>query len=117
MVAGHANAQLCLHPIRHNFLAVWGSQHGLFQPSKTWAAGMRRFFAGQLAEVVNDVNAAIDAQEIGQALPPFAAWAVGKTGKVSSALELLYEVRQRQEFIDIREKLDGLQVLFDEGKS
>lgn len=114
LIAGQANAQLCLHPIRHNFLAAWGAQKGLFSPSKTWAAGLRRFFSGQLSQVVNEVNAAIDAQEIGQELPPFAAWAVGKTGKVSSALELLYEQRQRPEFVEIRKKFDDVHALFAE---
>ncbi|KDA01016.1 MAG: hypothetical protein V7651_12055 [Hyphomonas oceanitis] len=115
LVASQANAQLCLHPIRHNFLAAWGGQKGLFQPSKTWANGMRRYFSGKLAEVVNEVNSEIDAQEIGLELPPFAAWAVGKTGKVSSALELLYERRQHNDFVAIRQKFDEIHSLFAEG--
>ncbi len=115
LIASHANAQLCLHPIRHNFLAAWGTQKGWLTPSKTWSAGMRRFFSGQLEQVVNEVNSAVDAQEIGQELPPFAAWAVGRTGTVSSALDFLCEQRQNPQFVAIRQKLDEVQTLFVEG--
>lgn len=117
LIACQANAQLCLHPIRHNFLAAWGVKKGVLQPSKTWENGMRRYFSGQLATVVNEVNSDIDAQEIGLELPPFAAWAVGRTGRVSSALELLNERRQHEDFVAIRQKFDELHQLFGEGQT
>lgn len=115
LLASQADAELCLHPIRHNFLALWGVQKGLFSPSNGWARRMRDFFSGELARVVNDVNSSTDAQEIGLTLPPFAAWAVGRTGKVSMALELLYETRLKSEFVSMRQKFDEIRMLLATG--
>lgn len=111
LLSGHFDASVCLHPIRHNFLAQWTSQEKIVKVSDVWRQKLTSFFSGEAAAAINAINAASEATEIGIDLPLFAAWAVGKTGNVSDAISFILDIRQNPEAVALRQHLNELDEL------
>lgn len=93
LVAGNFGTAFCMHPIRHNFVNSLAKEKPIFGQSKIWRDQFREFFGKNAKEAVNKINAATEATEIGIMMPLFAAWAVGKAGNVTAAIDRVLDIR------------------------
>ena len=111
LTSAHFGSASCLHPIRHNFLNRWSLHDGVINSSEAWRQRLASFFGTQAREAVNAINAVADATEVGAELPLFAAWAVGRAGNVSSAIDFLLEIRVTADAIGLRQKLQEIEAI------
>ncbi|MEM8985435.1 MAG: hypothetical protein AAGC95_01820 [Pseudomonadota bacterium] len=108
LTSSHFDAAFCMHPIRHNFINSLAQEKNLFSQSSVWRDNFRKFFGDSAGEAVNAVNKNTEATEIGLQLPLLAAWAVGKTGSASKAIDAVLDLRIQPEALKLRRYMNEL---------
>lgn len=117
LAAQRRGAAVCLHPVRHSFLARWSIEVGISKIPEDTQQRVFDFLRRDAQEAINIVNEVVEPGAIGVSMPLVAAWAVGRAGSVPDAIEFVQGVRDKPEARRLRERLYQLEKMRAKGQT
>ncbi|WP_412851602.1 hypothetical protein [Ectothiorhodospira shaposhnikovii] len=112
LAASYLKADTFLHPIRHAYQIHWMRKTGAFGHDFT-----SKLLGALKIELSTTVEKIIDngrSQAISMEIPIFSAWLALQGGDVSSVIRSALEIRNNNEFQEIRGMLRDIRVAYDE---
>lgn len=112
LAAKHLRADTFLHPIRHAYQVHWMKKVGAY--GHDFTAKLIESLSKNLSTSVSEVMDNGRSSAVSIELPIFSAWLTERTGDVSNVVQAARDLRNEQDFQDIRGFLREIRVAYDE---
>lgn len=112
MAAKHLKADSFIHPIRHAYQVHWMRKSGAF--GYDFTARLLSSLANKTKTSISEIQSHGATQTVALDLPIFSAWLTQASGSVGAAIEAARQIRDRDNFVTIRESLKEIKIAFEE---
>jgi len=112
LAAKYFRADTFLHPIRHAYQVHWMKKAGAY--GHDFTAKLITSLSKNLSTSVSEVMDNGRSSAVSIELPIFSAWLTEQTGDVSNVVQVARELRNGQDFQDIRGFLREIRIAYDE---
>lgn len=110
--AKHLKADSFIHPIRHAYQLHWMRKTGAF--GHDFTARLLSNLTNKTSTSISEIQSHGATQTVALDLPLFSAWLTQASGSVGAAIEAAHQIRDRDQFVTIRESLKAIKIAFEE---